>query len=165
MNPAPGNGDGGRSGAAAEGVRDAGAAFTRPSPAPWSLCGMDVARTGPVALAEQRLHWLDARQRVLARNIAHADTPGFVPSDLAPFGAAVARAVAPVRTDPRHIAPPGGPERARRDPQLAERSPNGNAVSLDREALRVAETDQAHALAMGLHRKYLGLFRAALGRN
>jgi flagellar basal-body rod protein FlgB len=43
-------------------------------------------------------------------------------------------------------------------------APNGNAVSLDREALRVAETDSAHALALGLHRRWLGLFRVALGR-
>jgi flagellar basal-body rod protein FlgB len=46
-----------------------------------------------------------------------------------------------------------------------ERSPNGNAVSLDQQAMKVAETDQAHALAVGLHRKYLALFRAALGRS
>ena len=47
---------------------------------------------------------------------------------------------------------------------MAERTPNGNAVSLDEQAIRIAETDQAHALAMGLHRKYLGLFRMTLGR-
>ena len=45
-----------------------------------------------------------------------------------------------------------------------ETTPNGNAVSLDREAMKVADTDSAHALAIGLHRRWLGLFRTALGR-
>jgi flagellar basal-body rod protein FlgB len=128
---------------------------------------MDFSRTGPVALAERRLHWLDGRQRVLAQNIANADTPGFVPRDAQPFAAALgaARAAPLARTDAGHMAPTRARDSARADRSVAERSPNGNAVSLDREALRIAETDQAHALAMGLHRKYLGLFRTALGRN
>jgi flagellar basal-body rod protein FlgB len=128
---------------------------------------MDVALTGPVALAERRLAWLDARQRVLARNIANADTPGFRPSDLAPFSQTLARQ-APGRmqaTHPLHLGPVGGPLGARTDRAALERTPNGNAVSLDEQALRVADTDQQHAMAMGLHRKYLALFRTALGRT
>ena len=58
-----------------------------------------------------------------------------------------------------------GGARARPDRLPNERSPNGNAVSLDEQAMKVAETDQAHALTVGLHRKYLGLFRATLGRG
>ncbi|HLM54204.1 MAG TPA: hypothetical protein VK325_11615, partial [Pseudoxanthomonas sp.] len=65
----------------------------------------------------------------------------------------------------RHLVPAGGEARPRVDRLPNERSPNGNAVSLDQQAMKVAETDQAHALAVGLHRKYLALFRAALGRS
>lgn len=134
---------------------------------------MDPSRsTAPIALAERRLAWLDARQRVLAQNIAHADTPGMRPRDLAPFAALVGRALsaAPLaRTDAGHLAPPGGEgaaPRARAERRgLAEQSRNGNAVALDEQALKVAETDSAHALATGLHRRYLGLFRTALGRT
>ena len=46
---------------------------------------MDLTRNGPIALAENRLAWLDTRQRILARNVANADTPGFRPSDAVPF--------------------------------------------------------------------------------
>jgi flagellar basal-body rod protein FlgB len=127
---------------------------------------MDLLQTGPVALAERRLAWLDARQRLLAHNIANADTPGFRAQDAVPFSDILARrlrATPLAQTDPRHIAParPLHAVAAR----VAERTPNGNTVSLDEQAIRVAETDNAHALAMGLHRKYLGLFRTALGRN
>lgn len=124
---------------------------------------MDIAQIGPVALAERRLHWLDQRQRVLAQNVAHADTPGYQARDVAPFAQRVGQAMA--ATDARHIAAGVTASRARDDRAASERTPNGNGVSLDEQALRIAETDQQHALAMGLHHKYLALFRVALGRT
>ncbi|MBX6744282.1 MAG: flagellar basal body protein [Acetobacteraceae bacterium] len=126
---------------------------------------MDPSRTTPIALAERRMAWLEARQRVLAQNIANADTPGYRPRDLRPFAQFLAGAgVGLARTDPRHLAP-AHDAMARPDRRVAERTPNGNAVSLDEQALKVADTDTAHALAVGLHRHYLGLFRTALGRG
>lgn len=127
---------------------------------------MDLLATGPIALAERRLAWLDGRQRVLAQNVANADTPGFVARDAAPFQAVLSRQSAAARlvsTDARHLAPRGdGLARAERRP--GDVAPNGNAVSLEEQAMKIAQTDQDHALAMGLHRKYLALFRTALGR-
>ena len=128
---------------------------------------MDVIGNSPISLAERRLAWLDTRQRLLSRNVANADTPGFRPSDAVPFRQLLERDrgnAALVTTDARHIGPSGMAAFAVPDRRVAERTPNGNAVSLDQEAVRIAETDQAHALAMGLHRKYLGMFRMALGR-
>jgi len=121
----------------------------------------------PISLAERRLLWLDRRQGVLAQNIANADTPGYRPQDVAPFARLLADAAGPdlAITNPRHIAPQGGALRGRVDRTAVERTPNGNGVSLDEQALRIAETDTQHNLAMGLHRKYLALFRTALGRN
>jgi flagellar basal-body rod protein FlgB len=129
---------------------------------------MDPTRTGPVALAEARMRWLDARQRVLSHNVANADTPGYRPSDLRPFAetlAAAQPAAALRSTHARHLAGGQGDARAQRERRVPERSPDGNAVALDREAIRIADTETAHALAVGLHRRYLGLFRTALGRN
>lgn len=127
---------------------------------------MDPSRTTPIALAERRMAWLEARQRVLAQNIANADTPGYRPHDLRPFAQLLAGSggVGLARTDARHLAPARDPE-VRPDRLAAGRAPNGNAVSLDEQALKVADTDTAHALAAGLHRRYLGLFRTALGRS
>ena len=128
---------------------------------------MDPSQSAPVSLAERRLAWLDARQRVLAQNIAHADTPGYRPRDLPDFAGLVQRENGPsvglARTDQQHLAAARDP-RARVDRQAVDATPNGNAVSLDREAMKVADMDSAHALAIGLHRRWLGLFRTALGR-
>lgn len=128
---------------------------------------MDVIGNSPVSLAERRLAWLDTRQRLLSQNVANADTPGFRPSDAVPFRQLLESnrgQSALVTTDARHIRPSGMAALAVPDRRVTERTLNGNAVSLDQEAIRIAETDQAHALAMGLHRKYLGMFRMALGR-
>jgi len=113
---------------------------------------------GPLELAERRLNWLDRRQTVLAQNVANADTPGYRPMDITPFARASGTA--------GHLA--GAPRRAAgaaEDRVAAEATPDGNAVSLDREALRIAETDSAHALAMAVHRSVMGMFRLALGRQ
>ncbi|MFL1463272.1 flagellar basal body protein [Roseococcus sp. DSY-14] len=122
---------------------------------------------GPLALAERRLAWLDGRQRVLAQNVANADTPGYLPRDVRAFEAVLSRRTAAATlaaTDARHLEPSGG-QLARAGRGGLDVAPNGNGVSLEEQAMKIAETDQAHALAMGLHRKYLALFRTALGRN
>lgn len=124
---------------------------------------MDVSQTGPIALAERRLHWLDQRQRVLSQNVANADTPGYQARDVAPFAKRLGQAL--VTTDARHIGTAGAAARPREDRAAGERTPNGNGVSLDEQALRIAQTDQQHALATGLRQKYLALFRTALGRT
>jgi len=125
------------------------------------------AARGPIELAEARLRWLDRRQEVLSRNIANADTPNYRARDLTPFAAQLARARGAdglARTDPRHLAGGGNAPGTRPD-RATEVSPDGNAVSLDEQAIKVADTDTAHALAMSLHRRWTGMFRTALGRN
>ncbi|MGG5807984.1 flagellar basal body rod protein FlgB [Falsiroseomonas sp. CW058] len=127
------------------------------------------ARSGDrmLALAERRLGWLDRRQAVLAQNIANADTPGYRPRDLSPFRARLdqVQQAALARSHAAHLAGrPGAAAGAREERRVPEAAPNGNAVSLDREAMRVAETDTAHALAMAVHRSFSGMFRMTLGR-
>ncbi len=127
---------------------------------------MDPSRIGMFALAERRLAWLGQRQAVLAQNIANADSPGYAARDLAPFGTHLARALQPARTAPTHLAAAGGSaERARPERIAAERTPDGNAVQLEDQLLKVADTDSAQLLVTGLVRKYANLFRTALGRS
>ena len=128
---------------------------------------MEIPGDPLLALTERRLGWLESRQRVLAQNIANADTPGYQPQDLQGFaqllqsrGAGVALA----RTQAGHLGPRGGEATARPDRAVAARTPDGNAVSLDQQAVKLAETDTAHALAINLYRRYAGLYRTALGR-
>lgn len=129
---------------------------------------MDLGRLGLFKLAEQRLGWLDRRQEVLAQNIANANTPGFAARDLTPFAKVMARTGAPAlaRTAPQHIVPASsGAMPARPERLAAERTHDGNAVRIEDQVARVAETETQHELTVGLYRKYMGLFRIALGRG
>ena len=130
---------------------------------------MDLATTPLFGLMRERMAWLAQRQRVLAENIANADTPRFRPRDIAPFMPAgdqtTARASAALSlTHAGHIAPAGSPaegateERAR---TVYEATPSGNAVVLEEQMAKVNETAIDHRLATQVYRKYLGLVRLA----
>ena len=124
---------------------------------------MDPTDIGMFRLAEQRLAWVDRRQRLLAQNVANANTPGFVARDLAPFAAAMAGGTL-AQTSARHLPGPGasGAEALTR-PQA--RSPNGNAVSIEEQLGQVADTAGIQELAINLHRRYQTMVRTALGRG
>jgi len=129
---------------------------------------MDLGRLGILRLAEQRLGWLDRRQEVIAQNIANADTPGYAARDVQPFAKLLARsgAVPMTRTAPQHIVPLSAtPLAARPERVAAERTHDGNAVRIEDQVARAAETETQHELTIGLYRKYMGLFRIALGRG
>ncbi len=117
---------------------------------------------GLFRLAEQRLDWVDRRQRLLAHNVANANTPGFQPRDVAPFAAALPGGLA--ATAPLHLQGTGRAA-GERAGAVAERSPSGNTVSLEAELARVADTASTQELVLNLHRKYQGMMRLALGRG
>lgn len=130
---------------------------------------MDPTKTGPIALSEQRLRWAEARQRVLAQNIANADTPNYRPSDMQPFAKVLSGKLTErqlVTTNANHLQAPRHQDgRTIKERASANRDMSGNAVSLEREALRVADTDTAHATALSVRRRYMTMFMTALGRN
>jgi flagellar basal-body rod protein FlgB len=125
---------------------------------------MDPTQIGLFELAERRLSWLDRRSAVLAQNVANADTPSWRVRDLQPFDAALTRVgVLPLRTNSQHLAGTSTTVAGTRT-LTGERSPDGNAVRLDVELTKVADTDTAHMLVSDIWKKYMGLFRTALGR-
>jgi flagellar basal-body rod protein FlgB len=116
------------------------------------------------ALAEQRLGWLDARQRITAQNIANADTPAFVPRDVVPFEKYLSPTdVTPVLTNPLHLAGLTRPL-GNRQVKPEERAPDGNAVSMDDELTRVADNETQQQLVGNIWKTYMGMFMTALGK-
>jgi len=119
---------------------------------------------GLFRLAERRLAWAGERQAVLAQNVANANTPGYQPRDVAPF-AAVLGAMSPglAVTDPGYMQPAAGTAGMGHS-RPRERAPDGNAVSLEDQLVKVADTSSTQEMVANLYRKYQGLFRTALGR-
>jgi len=126
---------------------------------------MDWSSAAPFGILKQRLDWLGQRQAVLARNIANADTPGYIPSDLKPFAAAAGRtrgAVPLATTAPAHLGgvlPAAAAFAEQRDQNATEQMPNGNAVDLEEQMAKLSEVGTAHRLATQLYRKYAGMVR------
>jgi flagellar basal-body rod protein FlgB len=129
---------------------------------------MDPTRIPLFDLAEQRLAWADKRQAVLAQNIANLDTPNWQSKDVAPFAQALASVAGPrlAQTDPGHLAGTLDPaQQSLLTPSPEARAPDGNAVSLDEQLTKVADTATAQEIATTLYKKYMGLFSLALGAS
>jgi len=122
-------------------------------------------------LIDRKLDFTDARHRVITRNIANADTPGFIPKDVVEpdFRRLVAgtgpEPVSLARTDPAHVSGLAVAPRARTEATPAELKPSGNAVSLEIEAGKLRSNSGEHKRATMLYGKYLGMIRTALGKG
>lgn len=115
-----------------------------------------------------RLRWLEARQGVLAGNVANADTPRFVPKDLAPMtGSSTGHpALALARTAGQHLGGGGAGSGAGSVAGARfETRPRGNAVSLEEEMLKISETQMEHQTLAGLYQRSLMSLRTAIGRK
>lgn len=122
-----------------------------------------------VHILQQKMIWLNDRQTVLSRNIANSSTPGYVPMDLnaKDFAAAVSDAMREgvVTTNDLHLrgkASVGGSFRAVAAPD-SQASPDGNAVVVEEQMMKISETQMAYAEASGLYKMTLAMWRTALG--
>ena len=116
-----------------------------------------------------RLGWLEERQRVIAQNVANADTPGFAARDLrAPDDFAHAmmqqsQGVGMMRTSTAHMAiqPQRAVNYASMTSPDTETTLDGNSVVVEEQMLRMAESRMAHDAAIGFYQKSLNMLRMA----
>lgn len=99
-------------------------------------------------LASKRMTWSTARQGVVARNVANADTPGARARDVEPFEAYLARATQTAREAPGAPAPHSETVR-----ETWSTSPSGNGISLAEQTLAANEASGQHRLAADLYKK------------
>jgi len=133
---------------------------------------MPVSDIPILAMLRTRMAWHQERQRVLANNVANADTPNFKPRDLVPpdLGrtAPAAGPVALVRTDPMHLGASGaggGPQFAPDTHGPYQTHPSGNAVNLEDEMMKVAANQMDYQTVTTLYSRGLGLIKTALGKS
>ena len=110
-----------------------------------------------------------ARQKVIAENVAHADTPGYQARDIADFASILGSdpAFCARMTRTGHIpfgADPHGFE-PRAVSAFGAETPNGNSVSLEDQMVRAAEVRQEQDLALGVYSKALEVLRAAVSKR
>jgi flagellar basal-body rod protein FlgB len=124
------------------------------------------------AMLRTRMAWHQERQRVLADNVANADTPKFRPRDLVPpdIGrtALAAGPVALVRTDQMHLGVTGaggGGQFATNRRGGYQTRPTGNAVNLEDEMIKVAANQMDYQMVTTLYSRGLGLIKTALSKG
>lgn len=128
-----------------------------------------------LSMLRTRLDWAQARQRVLAENVANSDTPKFRAHDLAPLqfdeaSASSSSGLTPVslsRTADGHIQGVGLSQSAYRNANSRsfEVRPAGNAVNLEEEMMKVATNQMDFQAATALYTRSLSLIKTALGKR
>ncbi|HZD91912.1 MAG TPA: flagellar basal body rod protein FlgB [Pseudolabrys sp.] len=127
-----------------------------------------------LSMLRTRMEWSQARQRVLAENVANADTPGFQARDLVPpkfdepnqLAAPQVSDVSLDRTEPLHLPGlegPGSEFKSTRDGNF-DVKPTGNAVNLEDQMMKVAGNQMDYQVATALYMRSLGLIKTALGK-
>lgn len=146
---------------------------------------MDLQSLSLYQMGEEKMRWLAQRQSVLSQNIANADTPDYMPSDLEPLkfkefvgeskhvplartnpahrtGASGDTKIA--RTDPNHMSPiPDGKSKVKETRRPFETSIDKNGIILEEQMAKMDDTRGQHERVSLLFKKNAALIGMALG--
>jgi len=107
-----------------------------------------------------------ARQTMVARNIANADTPGYQAQDIAPFTDSMRASPSEMRaTRPGHVTRGENAFSAQATTTKAEPSPNGNTVAIEDELMKSVVVSRDHDKALSVYRHALTVLRTSLGKS
>jgi flagellar basal-body rod protein FlgB len=126
---------------------------------------------GLFSALKTKMNWHQTRQRTLAENVANADTPRYQAKDLKPldFKSRTPGGPGPVRlatTDARHIGGGSGTSPFKNGGDRPfEVTPNGNAVNLEDQMMRVAENQMDYQAVTSLYQRGIGVLKTAIGRR
>lgn len=138
---------------------------------------MDLSQIPLFQMLRGRLGYLSERQKVIAENVANADTPGYAPHELKPFsfqaqmqaqvgvGAPMAAGAMAV-TQPGHMLAPHARSASAQTVKAtvakdSETTLDGNSVVLEEEMLKMGQARQDYDAAISFYQKSLNLIRLA----
>jgi flagellar basal-body rod protein FlgB len=122
------------------------------------------------SMLRTRMQWHQERQRLLAENVANADTPNFKARDLTTLqfdrAQPVLSRVSLDRTEATHLAADGGSDRSNssRFGNYDVRS-TGAPVNLEDEMIKVAANQMDFQAATTLYTRSLALIKTAIGKS
>lgn len=131
-------------------------------------------------MLKSRLGYLTERQKLIAQNVANADTPGYRPNDLKAFSfqaslmnqtsgsayrggpSAPTSGVSMMATSAAHMAPtkPSSGWREAEKPD-SETTLDGNAVSLEDQMLKMTDARMNYDAAISFYQKSMNMLRQA----
>lgn len=131
----------------------------------------------------QDMKWREERQKILAQNIANADTPDYKPQDLTPlrFKDLLKSSTSSLSTqsmgssslattDKQHLSVGGGSSsgmtaKAKDSRDTYEVAPAGNAVVLEEQLLKANENMIGHRFTTNLYQKNVDMLKMTLRQN
>ncbi len=138
---------------------------------------MEMDSLSLISALKTKMQWHQARQQILAQNVANADTPDYKAKDLqkpdfSRMTADVARSsnssnIQVATTNKSHISVSRPSTSSNFDSMSAEQfgiTPEGNEVVLEEEMMKVTSNQLDYQTATSLYSKTIGLFKIALGR-
>ena len=133
---------------------------------------MEITDLPLFSMLKQRMTWLNQRQDLHSQNVANADTPKYIARDLKPLEfdqilkGAGHTGTSMVATNARHfsLTPSRNGKFEDHDAPDQEFSPNGNAVALEVQMIKVSDTQAQYQAAANLYAKAMSMMRTAIGR-
>ena len=121
----------------------------------------------------QKMRWNQARQGVLAENIANADTPGYRGKDLKAFsfesalGSELDGGLKMATTNAGHLSANSGGAGVptATSEQGYETTPDRNAVGIEGQMMKLASNQMDYQAATTLYSRSLNILKVALGRS
>ncbi|WP_319485757.1 flagellar basal body rod protein FlgB [uncultured Cohaesibacter sp.] len=125
-------------------------------------------------MLRSKMHWHQTRQRVLAENIANADSPDYLAKDLAPInfntilklekaGGLQTRQTNKLHLQGKSIFPDGDLVGKKMDG--FEMTPSGNNVNLEEQMMKVTANQMDYQAVASLYTKGLGMIRTAVRKS
>ena len=133
---------------------------------------MNIPEVPLLSVLREKMSWLNARQAVLAQNVANADVPGYEAHDLKPldFEQVLKNSLHPANislatTDPRHLSPASDASPFEQTETAdTETLRGGNSVSQEQEMMKVSDTQAQYQAASNLYAKSVQMMRTAIDR-
>jgi flagellar basal-body rod protein FlgB len=139
---------------------------------------MDMSSVPLLSMLKSRLGYLSDRQRIIAENVANADTPGYQARDLKPFSfkaqvqAATSSAATPAGvmavTQAGHMqapaarpGPAGAIVKTAKSPD-SEETMDGNGVVLEDQMVKLTDTRMEYDAAVGIYQQAAGFLKMAI---
>lgn len=129
---------------------------------------MGIASIPLFAALTEKMHWHQARQGLLAENVANAETPGFRGRDLAAYSFAdQMTGLTTTATASGHISVTSSGDEmfASRNAASFEVTPEGNGVTLEDEMMKVAQNQMDFQTVTSLYTKSMRILKVALGKQ
>ena len=134
---------------------------------------MDLKSLKLFQMATTKMDWAAQRQKVLAENIANADTPDYKPRDLKKMAFRdmlrdEVKPVAVARTNAMHLKGTIPEQDRFRDRSLMksfEEAPDGNEVILEEQMQKVGDTRSDYNTAITLMQQHMKMLRIALSKG